>query len=171
MIRMAAGALLALALSTPMAGAEFARSSQTQDRTAGVGLSAILTRTLTRQLRRDLGYCQTVVLDYSFDCVKYAFRSASEIVDGNPAYRTAQAGFDQTARQIKGMVQAETDRSRLPKLRGFQIYYPVNPEAAPAVEREMTAAISALETQLRSAPEQVGSDYQQIADAVRQTAP
>lgn len=137
-----------------------------RDRTGGAGPSDILTRQVIDQIQRDFRYCTGIDRNFRFDCYKYVFRLAADALDGNRAYRTAHEVFDTLDRQIDALVDDAIDSSRLPKLRGLQIYRPVLAEEEPRLRAETARLLEEAETTLLRAPEQSGDHYTRIAAAV-----
>lgn len=168
--RLALVALTAV-LAAPLAAAEGGRNGDHRDRTSGMGLTAIVTRSVADGLRVDLDRCARVAADYQFDCYSYAFRLASNGVDANPAYGVAQAAFDDAERSLRVAVRDNVDRSRLPKLFGFQIFRPVLPDAEPQMTLLLGTVLADVETRIRMAPDQVGDHFQVLADAVAMGRP
>lgn len=151
----------ALATETGMEGRGDAR-----DRPGGDGLSAILTGQVIDQLLRDFRYCAGIDRHYRFDCYKYVFRLAAQTLDGNTAYRSAHGVFTRLDRDIDALVDDAVDPSKLPKLRGLQVYRPVLPEAEARLRAETARLLDEAETTLLRAPEQSGDHYTRIAAAV-----
>lgn len=161
-------ALVALTatLAAPIGAAEPGRNGDHRDRTSGMGLTALVTRTVANSLQVDLDRCARIAADYRFDCYKYAFHLASDGVDANPAYAVAQSAFDDADRSLRLAVRENVDHSRLPKLFGFQIFRPVLPETEPEMTTLLNAVLADVETRLRMAPDQIGDHFQVLADAV-----
>ena len=136
-----------------------------------MGLTALVTREVANGLRVDLDRCAITAADFRFDCYKYAFRLASNGVDGNPAYGVAQAAFDGADKALRVAVRENVDRARLPKLFGLQMYRPVLPQTEAQMTVLLDAVFDAVETQLLSAPDQVGDHFQLLAAAVASGRP
>ena len=150
----------------PAASAAGDRSGDHRDRTAGSGLSASLTAEVADQLQRDLDFCAGVDAEFGFDCTKYALRRAGNALDGNTAYRTARMALARGDTRLRLAVKDNVDDNRLPRLHGFQIYRPVQPQAVAPLQDLTAATLDDIRTAIATAPEQVGDHFAPLAAAL-----
>ncbi|MGR3805317.1 hypothetical protein [Marinibacterium profundimaris] len=151
---------LALACShgAPLQAADSTRSGDHRDRTSGLGLSALVTTSVSDQLRIDLAYCDRITAVYSFDCTAYALSRAATDLKGNPAYTAPESILRSAARTIRATVKAEIDRARLPRLNGLQYYRPVQPSATPALRQHTAATLDQTAAAIAATPQATAFD-------------
>ncbi|MFV0513419.1 MAG: hypothetical protein ACK5MY_07280 [Jhaorihella sp.] len=130
------------------------------------GLSGITTRAVTRTLKRDMASCRKLSAVYRYDCYRKTYTLASRQLNGQPAYREAQAALDGVVAALDRIVERNADPSAPQAPRNLQTLTPIKPAALAQAKREFTQALDEAETVLLRSAEQGNVHFARIAEAV-----
>ncbi len=132
----------------------------------GAGLSSAVTKEVVKILKSGGRECGALNKVYRYDCYRWAYKRAADVLSGRAAYKEAFRALVKVEEVLEREVARNADPATPPLRRGFTTYKAVKPQAVPKVKAKAITALEEAETTLLRSSDDKGVHYANIAEAV-----